>query len=83
MSLTDMDLLCYRDLAVSQTSLAEPKRCMDAYLQRTAFSDLSLVLVGESGRSACFPLREPCWNQDAGIVNDPETPGVLPALTNN
>jgi hypothetical protein len=72
MSLTDMDLLCYRDLAVSQTPLAEPKRCMDVYLQRTTFSGLSLVLVGESGLSACFPLRKQCWNQDAGIVNNPK-----------
>jgi hypothetical protein len=66
MSLTDMDLLCYRDHAVSQKPLAEPKRCMDAYLQRTAFSDLRLVLVGEVGRSGRFPRRERCRNQGAG-----------------
>jgi len=29
---------------------------MDVYLQRITFSGLSLVLVGESDRSACFPL---------------------------
>jgi hypothetical protein len=55
MSLTDRDLLCYRDLAVSQIPLAVAKRCMDIYLQRTAFSDLGLVLVGEVGRISLLP----------------------------
>jgi murein DD-endopeptidase MepM/ murein hydrolase activator NlpD len=53
--LTRRDLLCYRDHAASQTLLAEPQRWVDVYLQRTAFSDLRLVLVGEVERPACFP----------------------------
>ena len=64
MSLTDMDLLCYRDLAVSQKPLAEPG--VDVELQRTEFSGLSLVLV-EKRSISLRPVWERCWNQDTGM----------------
>jgi hypothetical protein len=79
MSLTERDLLCYRDHAVSQTPLADPKRCMDAYLQRTAFSDLGLVLVGKLIDERASRCGEGRRNQTQGL-SITRWLGILPVL---
>lgn len=81
MSLTDIDLLCYRDLAVSQTLWPSLKRCMDGYLRRPTFSDLK---SGSGRKKAVYQLASRLGNA-AGTrtqgLSITRNAGDLPVLT--